>query len=90
MNRRENRYQKMRKLGKFRFVLIVGILMWAMPVMVFVQIFEALIAAEKSVNSVAGFFDLLYPVKLIIWPIAGICFGLWMWRSTDPARRQAE
>ncbi len=83
----KQRYEKFRALGKVRFVLFVGVLMYGIPTMLIAQglhyVFE-----PKEAHSLATFFVDLYPSKLIVWPLAGVIFGLWMWRSGTPARTE--
>jgi hypothetical protein len=59
--------------GRTRFVLLYGVLGWGVPVAIGV-------AVNESFNTgMPGFLRQL-AIGLVVFPLAGILFGRWLWR----------
>lgn len=68
-------WQTTRQQGKFKFILIRGLLSWGIPMFVIMTfIFN---------RSEREFTTLYLVVNAAIWGVAGIAFGALMWHITE-------
>jgi hypothetical protein len=75
---KRQRWQKVKAGGKKKFILRVGVLKWGGFMFV---VMTALDLLRKSPFP-RGVSDYAFDVamNLLVWPLAGYCFGLVMWR----------
>ena len=72
----------LRTLGKQKFVLIEGVLLWGWPCFAAIEIYDYI--AHKYLG--APFRNLgpgFLLMGLLIWSASGYCFGLWMWSKSS-------
>ncbi len=65
-----------RQRGRFRFILILGVLIWGIGTAVLFSIF---MAAQRGFDHFV--WDL--GLALILFPIGGYFWGSWMWRFNE-------
>jgi hypothetical protein len=86
--RREANFAVIRGLGKRKYVFIVGVLLWAWPVFVAIQISHYVSGVHLRTGSWQSFL-LDGVASLLIWSVCGVWFGWWMWKKrgahTPPA-----
>ncbi len=74
MNDQQQAWAAKRKMGRTRFVVVYGIIFWAIPVGVIM-------------NLITGWLDGFSASRIItsaiIWPITGIVFGAIMWKKAE-------
>lgn len=72
-----------RKMGKWKFCLIQGVLLWAIPVFIILQIVHVLFN-EENVFEIGKLVT-----SFIVWMLAGFFgFGLLMWWLNERAYRK--
>jgi hypothetical protein len=75
------RWQKWGSRGKKSFILRIGVLGWG-GFMFAVMTAQELIRSSHLPRSLMDYgFDIA--INLLIWPIAGYCFGLAMWHTNQ-------
>lgn len=89
--RRRRKWKRIRSKGKWRFVLVVGVLLWAYPTGVLVELvaesvelFPFALRAPTWPWSSTG----EVVIFLIAWTIGGIGFGLWQWHENERKYKQ--
>jgi hypothetical protein len=70
------KWEKTRKLGIVKFILIYGVLLWGVPVGIIWTIIMEIIFLGN-----AWFSTLI--IALIVFPISGIAFGSIMWHYAE-------
>ena len=70
------RWAKFRKLGRNQYVLRVGVLGWGVPVAIFFSLIQSF---EYGWDT---FIFRLIPA-LVLFPVGGIFFGLFMWKIME-------
>lgn len=80
-------FEKIINGGKSRFVIVYGVIFFGCGTGLFTVLFDSIIASAAK-----PFVFEDYLVKLIVWPIAGLCWGLymWSWISKRHGRLKAE
>ena len=68
-------------MGRWRFVLLVGVLGWGVPWGLLMAVFDML-AGD-------GFFLKHYLIAGPLGMIGGVVFGLWIWRINERAYAKA-
>jgi hypothetical protein len=68
------RADRLIRQGRSRFVLLYGVIGWGVPVAVGSALSEA------SNTGMPGFLRQL-AIGLVVFPLFGILFGRWLWRS---------
>ncbi|KTF07072.1 conserved hypothetical protein, membrane [marine sediment metagenome] len=77
-----NKWAKIRKKGKQRFVLVNGVLGWGVTTAILWSVLMELIEPSQNIW--------VRPIiALIIFPIAGIAFGHLMWNKSEKAYEKA-
>jgi hypothetical protein len=74
MPRKLKKWKTTRELGKSRYVIRKGMIGWAVPVGIFVTLFEIWLN---------GFSAVAIIINAIIWPIAGYCVGVATWAISE-------
>jgi hypothetical protein len=72
------KWEKVKSQGKRRFVLRVGVLQWG-GFMFIVMTAQSLLRKPPFPHPLIVDYVFEIIIGLLIWPIAGYCFGLAMW-----------
>jgi hypothetical protein len=72
-----NKWESTRAKGKKNFVIFTGIIGWGIPTAILVTVISSLFENRTIILNQEFFRSLLS--HIIITPICGILFGLWMW-----------
>lgn len=70
---------KLAKLGRNRFVLLVGVLGWGVPTAILFVVLQCLQEGWDS-------FLVQLVIALIIFPLGGLAWGLLMWKMMERRR----
>ncbi|TNE63956.1 MAG: hypothetical protein EP335_08205 [Alphaproteobacteria bacterium] len=74
-----DRWEKIRRGGRMRYILLYGVLGWGLPTLLLFSLIRGWV--EGRVESIlATVFD---PMHLVIWALAGVVFGALMWRWSE-------
>jgi hypothetical protein len=80
MNDQLQAWEVKRKMGRARFVLLYGIIFWAIPVGVIVNFI---------IGWLDGFSESRIITSTIIWPITGVVFGTITWKKAEKKYQQS-
>lgn len=69
-------FEKRLAMPKWKFVLLHGVLAWGLTVAILITLYE--MWAQKI--SVKELLDQELWIRVILFPLAGIVYGLWMWK----------
>jgi hypothetical protein len=75
-NKQSNKWENTRKLGLFKFVLFYGVLYWGVTVGI---LWSVVMQLMNPIDP--WYFRPL--IALVLFPIAGIFFGLYMWNLNE-------
>jgi predicted permease len=74
-----NYWSEKRKLGKYKFSLLYGVLYFAMPAFIFSELVKSLFPSGNYEHSVSRFI-----IGIIIWSLLGFyLFGFLQWRGQE-------
>jgi hypothetical protein len=74
--RDSEKWVKLSKMGRSRFVLLYGVLGWGVPTAI---LFSLLRGYERGWAE----FPVNLVLSLIMFPLAGIVWGRWMWKFLE-------
>ena len=74
------KWEKIRKGGLLRFVLLWGVLFWGLGTAILYSLFMSLVAHVDFLG--------ILPISLIAFPIGGIFFGLTVWWLSERKYKQ--
>lgn len=68
-------WEKTRTKGKLKFVLVTGVLLWGLPMLIFMAFIN------KPFTD--GFTSKSAIIHCIVWPLAGVVYGLLTWHYSE-------
>ncbi len=92
--RGSSKWERIRTKGKWRFIVLYGVLGWGVTTgFLFAVVFPFALSMASSRATPAkethvSFWGTL-PLSLILFPIGGIAWGLFMWSANEKAYRNA-
>jgi hypothetical protein len=84
--RQFKKWEEIRKKGKKKFILHHGVIGWGLPCGVLFP-FVSSFLENSSVRFDQSFFSLL-AASLVLFPLVGILFGLWIWHGLEQAYKK--
>ncbi len=69
------KWESARAKGKLHFILVRGVLSWGLPMFIFMAFINKPFAY--------GFTSEAAAIHYIVWPIAGVLFGLFTWYLSE-------
>jgi hypothetical protein len=75
LERRRQALERIDKRGRLHYVLTTGVLGWGGFMFVIMTCIDIFVDHYRILSTIL--------VGLVVWPLAGFGFGLWMWRSSE-------
>ncbi len=72
------KWETKRRLGRTKFILVYGILYWAIPACIAATLIRVYLMGEKFNFNVAS-----VSITVAVWALAGVFFGWQMWRRVE-------
>jgi hypothetical protein len=79
--KKKMKWEKIRAKGKKNFVIFNGVIGWGVPTAILYTILISFME-NYSLSFDRDFFELLI-ISIVLFPIGGVFYGLWVWSWTE-------
>ncbi|MBD0380182.1 hypothetical protein [Paenibacillus sedimenti] len=84
--KQRSKWEKLRAKGKKNFIIFNGVIGWGVPTAILFTFLMSFME-NYSIRFNQDFFELLI-ISIVLFPIGGILFGLWVWGWTEKLYRK--